>query len=225
MDTKPISDTVPKRILNNLLSSLEAGVVPRSGAPYIAIGRTEEIASLLDNLDSVAEGSAATRLIIGRYGSGKSFLMQLVRGYALDRDFLTADADLSPERKLAGVGGIATYRELMRNFASKFSPDGGALPSVLARFYDKTKEKLLLAGEDPDSATFPPLLRAEILHTVSDLESGVGGFEFARVLGAYFTALAQDDPEHKSACLRACRAIRSFDESSRDPIPIRTDTY
>ena len=82
MDTKPISDTVPKRILNNLLSSLEAGVVPRSGAPYIAIGRTEEIASLLDNLDSVAEGSAATRLIIGRYGSGKSFLMQLVRGFS-----------------------------------------------------------------------------------------------------------------------------------------------
>ncbi len=205
MDTKPIGDTVPKRILNNLLSSLEAGVVPRSGAPYIAIGRTEEIASLLDNLDSVAEGSAATRLIIGRYGSGKSFLMQLVRGYALDRDFLTADADLSPERKLAGVGGIATYRELMRNFASKFSPDGGALPSVLARFYDKTKEKLLLAGEDPDSTTFPSLLRAEILHIVSDLESGVGGFEFARVLGTYFTALAQDDPEHKSACLRWLR--------------------
>ncbi len=205
MDTKSISDTVPKRILNNLLSSLEAGVVPRSGAPYIAIGRTEEIASLLENLDSVAEGSAVTRLIIGRYGSGKSFLMQLVRGYALDRDFLTADADLSPERKLAGVGGIATYRELMRNFASKFSPDGGALPSVLARFYDKTKEKLLLAGEDPDSATFPSILRAEILHTVSDLESGVGGFEFARVLGAYFSALAQDDTEHKSACLRWLR--------------------
>ena len=83
MDTKPLNDVVPKRILNNLLSSLEAGVVPRSGAPYIAIGRTEEIASLLDNLDAVAEGGAATRFIIGRYGSGKSFLMQLVRGYAL----------------------------------------------------------------------------------------------------------------------------------------------
>ena len=81
---------VPKRILNNLLASLTAGVVPRSGAPYIAIGRREEIGSLLDNLDTVAEGGAACRFIIGRYGSGKSFLIQLVRGYALDRGFICA---------------------------------------------------------------------------------------------------------------------------------------
>lgn len=205
MDTKPLNDIVPKRILNNLLSSLEAGVVPRSGAPYIAIGRTEEISSLLDNLDAVAEGGAATRFIIGRYGSGKSFLMQLVRGYALDRDFLTADADLSPERKLAGAGGIATYRELMRNFASKLSPDGGALAPVLARFRDRVKEKLVLQGQDPESSHFPDELRAEILRTVRDLESGVGGFEFARVLTAYFSALESDDAERKSACLRWLR--------------------
>ena len=37
---------VPKRILNTLIASLTAGVVPRSGAPYIAIGRKEEINSL-----------------------------------------------------------------------------------------------------------------------------------------------------------------------------------
>ena len=70
---------IPKRILNTLISSLSAGVVPRSGAPYIAIGRTEEINSLLDNLDEVADGGSACRFIIGRYGSGKSFLIQLLR--------------------------------------------------------------------------------------------------------------------------------------------------
>ena len=37
--TKP---QVPRRILGTLLSSLSAGVVPRSGAPYIAIGRNDE---------------------------------------------------------------------------------------------------------------------------------------------------------------------------------------
>jgi len=90
---------VPKRILANLLSSLSAGVVPRSGAPYVAIGRKDEIGSLLDNLDTVAEGGSFSRFLIGRYGSGKSFLIQLIRGHALDRGFITADADLSPERR------------------------------------------------------------------------------------------------------------------------------
>ena len=104
---------VPKRILNTLISSLSAGVVPRSGAPYIAIGRKEEINSILDNLDAVADGGSITRFLIGRYGSGKSFLIQLIRGYALDRGFICADADLSPERRLTGGSGagLATYRQ------------------------------------------------------------------------------------------------------------------
>ena len=126
---------VPKRILNTLLSSLTAGVVPRVGAPYIAIGRREEINSLLDNLEDVKDGGAACRFLIGRYGSGKSFLIQLIRGYALDRGFICLDADLSPERRLTGGNGagLATYRELMTNMAIKASPDGGALPTVLSR--------------------------------------------------------------------------------------------
>ena len=97
---------IPKRVLNTLLSSLAAGVVPRLGAPYIAIGRQAEVKTLLDSLGDVAEGGGAIRFLIGRYGSGKSFLIQLIRGYALERGFLCADADLSPERRLAGVGSI-----------------------------------------------------------------------------------------------------------------------
>ncbi|MBO7151129.1 MAG: DUF2791 family P-loop domain-containing protein, partial [Clostridia bacterium] len=136
---------IPKRILDALLLSLSAGVVPRSGAPYIAIGRNEEIASLLENLETVADGDASIRFLIGRYGSGKSFLMQLLRGYAIDRGFLTSDADLSPERRLCGGNGsgIATYRELLRNLASKASPENGALTAVLSRHFTQMKSKLV----------------------------------------------------------------------------------
>jgi len=69
---------VPKRILNTLLASLAAGVVPRAGAPYIAIGRRDEISALLSDLEQVNEGGGTMRFVIGRYGSGKSFLMQLI---------------------------------------------------------------------------------------------------------------------------------------------------
>ena len=101
---------VPRRILSSLLSSISAGVVPRSGAPYIAIGRQDEISAFLSDLEEINEGGGAMRFLIGRYGSGKSFLIQLIRGYALERDFLTADCDLSPERRLCGSGhgGIST---------------------------------------------------------------------------------------------------------------------
>ena len=127
---------VPKRILSSLLSSVAAGVVPRTGAPYIAIGRKDEISALLSDLELVNEGGGALRFLIGRYGSGKSFLIQLIRGYALEKGFVTADADLSPERRLYGSGGsgVATYRELIKNMATKASPEGGALSKMITRW-------------------------------------------------------------------------------------------
>ena len=147
MNTNQAFETpkVPKRILTSLLASVSAGVVPRAGAPYIAIGRKDEIAALLSDLEAVNEGGGSMRFLIGRYGSGKSFLMQLIRGYSLERGFLTADADLSPERRLYGTGGsgVATYRELMKNLASKSSPDGGALPKIIARWITELQNAIV----------------------------------------------------------------------------------
>ena len=198
---------VPKRVLNTLLASLGAGVVPRVGAPYIAIGRGEEIASLLAGLEAVAAGGATVRFLIGRYGSGKSFLLQLTRGYALERDFLTADADLSPERRLSGGAdyGLATYRELMRNLASRSSPDGGALPVLLSRHFSALRSELAAEGCEPDTPEFDKKLRMKIYETLSSLEGNVGGFDFARVLGEYYAASISDDADRKSACLRWLR--------------------
>lgn len=198
---------VPKRILNTLLASLTAGVVPRTGAPYIAIGRKEEIATLLDDLDTVGEGGAACRFLIGRYGSGKSFLIQLLRGYALDRGFLTADADLSPERRLTGGNGagLATYRELMMHLSSKASPEGGALSSVLSRHFVQIKNEIVADGILPEDEAFEKELKKRVILTLSASEESVGGFDFARVLGAYYSASLVDDAEKKSACLRWLR--------------------
>ena len=194
---------IPKRILNTLLSSLAAGVVPRSGAPYIAIGRKDEINALLSDLEQINEGGGSMRFIIGRYGSGKSFLMQLIRGYALERDFITADADLSPERRLYGTAGsgVATYRELMKNLASKSSPDGNALPKIIARWIDILKTELVSLGVSPDSDEFSVRLNALVAEKLREIEFMVGGFDFARVITEYYRATMSGDDDKKTACL------------------------
>ena len=214
---------VPKRILNTLLSSLAAGVVPRSGAPYIAIGRKEEIASLLANLDEVDEGGAAVRFLIGRYGSGKSFLIQLIRGYATDRGFLCADADLSPERRLSGGSdaGLATYRELMKNLSSKASPDGGALPIILSRYYTTLQTELLKDDLTPEEPGFVSAVVSSVSRMLDELEGYVGGFDFARVIAEYFRATAEDDGEKRSACLCWLRGEFSGKTEARSALGFR----
>ncbi len=194
---------VPKRILNTLLSSLAAGVVPRTGAPYIAIGRRDEIAALLSDLEQINEGGGTMRFVIGRYGSGKSFLIQLIRGYALERDFITADADLSPERRLYGTGGsgVATYRELIKNLASRSSPDGGALPKIIARWVDMLKNEVMAKGISPDSEEFATQLNIAVSDKLGEIEYMVGGFDFARVITEYYRTIVNDDDDKKRACL------------------------
>ncbi len=146
---------IPKRIAQTLLNALKGGVVPRVGLPYIAVGRKNEIDALLHDVDVIAEGGASFRFIVGRYGSGKSFLLQTMRNYVMAKNFVVVDADLSPERRLQGTRGqgLATYRELIRNMSTKTKPEGGALTLILDRWISNTQQEVMaeqgLTAMDP----------------------------------------------------------------------------
>lgn len=213
-----VNQRIPKRILSGLLSSISAGVVPRMGAPYIAIGRNEEIEALLSDLEAVNDGGGSMRFIIGKYGSGKSFLIQLVRGYALERGFITADADLSPERRICGAKGtgIATYRELIKNLASKSSPDGGALGQIIAKWLSDVQSSVAAEGYEIGSDEFVRRLNARIYEQTRELEAEIGGFDFATVLSGYYKAYIAGDEEKKSACMRWLRGEYSTKTEARN---------
>ncbi len=207
MPEKNTVSKIPRRILGTLLNSASAGVVPRYGLEYMAIGRHDEISALLTGLENVADGMGDCRFIIGKYGSGKSFLMGLLRSNALERGFITADTDLSPERRFIGTRGqgIATYRELMKNLASKTSPDGAALPIILTKWLSNLQSGIVSKGILPDSPDFSLEMDKKIIETVSSLEGMVNGFDFATVLSVYYRAVKNADDEKKSCALRWLR--------------------
>ena len=151
-----MNNKIPKRMTTAILQSLGAGVVPRTGLEYIAVGRKLEIGTLLDDLDQiVAEGGASFRLILGRYGSGKSFLIQLIRNYAIQRNFVVADADLSPVTRLTGAQGqgLNLYRELLNNLATRARPGGNAFQAVLEHWINNIQNEVMktdhLSPTDP----------------------------------------------------------------------------
>ncbi len=198
---------VPKRILVSLLESLSAGVVPRMGAPYVAIGREGEVSALLDSLENVADGGSFMKLVIGRYGSGKSFLMQLVRGYAVEKGFVCCDADLSPERRLYGSkgNGVATYRELVKNMCTKTSPEGGAIQGIIAKWISNTQSETAMAGLAAGTPEFDAEVERKIHAVTREAESHVGGFDFACVVNAFYKANKNDDEQLKGYALRWLR--------------------
>ena len=199
---------IPKRILGTLLNSVGSGVVPRFGLEYIAIGRKEEINAFTNDLEFVSQGGSAFRFIIGRYGSGKSFLLQLIRSHCLERGFVTADADLSPERRLSGTNrqGLAVYRELVSNLAVRSSPDGNALVSIISRWLSGLQTKIVSEKKLAlDSKELEIEMSGEILKISNDLENLVCGFDFAAVLLKYYVAYKNGDEALKSSAIKWLR--------------------
>lgn len=183
-DTAPAAPRVPKRVAAVILNSLKGGVVPRIGLPYITVGREVEIRALLTDLSLIADGGASFRFLVGRYGAGKSFLLQTIRTHAMGEGFVVADADLSPERRLQGGQGqgLATYRELIRNISTKTRPEGGALNLILDRW--------VASCADVDES----VVNAQL----APLEEMVHGFDFTRMLRRYRTAASEGDEEAMS---------------------------
>lgn len=183
-DTASAAPRVPKRVAAVILNSLKGGVVPRIGLPYITVGREVEIRALLTDLSLIADGGASFRFLVGRYGAGKSFLLQTIRTHAMGEGFVVADADLSPERRLQGGQGqgLATYRELIRNISTKTRPEGGALNLILDRW--------VASCADVDES----VVNAQL----APLEEMVHGFDFTRMLRRYRAAASEGDEEAMS---------------------------
>ncbi|MBE5040166.1 ATP-binding protein [Ructibacterium gallinarum] len=214
---------VPKRISQTILNSLKGGVVPRIGLPYITVGRKNEIEALLHDIDIIADGGASFRFIVGRYGSGKSFLIQTIRNYCMDKGFIVADADLSPERRLQGTRGqgLATYRELISNLSTKTKPEGGALTLVLDRWINGVQtEAVQKTGLEPGDPALTKAVDQNIYAVTSAVSELVHGFEFAKLLSIYYHAYVDGDDEMKAKVVRWFRGEYALKREAKEELGV-----
>lgn len=215
--------TVPKRIAQTVLNSLKGGVVPRIGLPYITVGRKNEIEALLHDVDIISEGGASFRFIVGRYGSGKSFLLQTIRNHIMERGFIVADADLSPERRLQGTHGqgLATYRELIGNLSTKTKPEGGALTLVLDRWISGVQsEAVKESGAVSGDPALTALIDKKIYAVTSSVSELVHGFEFAKLLSAYYHAYVNGDDALKAKVVRWFRGEYNLKREAKEELGV-----
>lgn len=214
---------IPRRIAQTLINSLKGGVVPRVGLQYVTVGRTQEIDALLRDVEIIADGGASFRFIMGKYGSGKSFLLQTIRNYVMAKNFVVLDADLSPERRLQGTRGqgLATYKELVRNMSTKTKPEGGALSLILDRWISNVQQEVM--AESQLSMTDPALTKLvekKISSVIYSLNEMVHGFDFARLLTLYYQAYVSGDDETKAKVLKWFRGEYNTKTEARQELGV-----
>ena len=214
---------IPRRIAQTLINSLKGGVVPRVGLQYVTVGRTQEIDALLRDVEIITDGGASFRFIMGKYGSGKSFLLQTIRNYVMAKNFVVLDADLSPERRLQGTRGqgLATYKELVRNMATKTKPEGGALSLILDRWISNVQQEVMAESQlgmtDP---SLTKLVEKKISSVIYSLNEMVHGFDFARLLTLYYQAHVSGDDENKAKVLKWFRGEYNTKTEARQELGV-----
>ena len=214
---------IPKRIAQTVLNSLKGGVVPRIGLPYITVGRKAEIEALLHDVDIISEGGASFRFVVGRYGSGKSFLLQAIRNYVMDKNFVVIDGDLSPERRLQGTKGqgLATYRELIQNLATKTRPEGGALPLILDRWINSIQAEVAQETEfSQEDSKFTEAVDKKIYEVIGNLNELVHGFDFAKLLKMYYEAYVSGDDETRAKVIKWFRGEYSRKTEAKNELGV-----
>lgn len=220
-----VNTKIPKRITTALINSLSVGVVPRIGLEYVAVGRKNEIQSILTDLNNISEGGGAFRLITGRYGSGKSFLMQIIRNNAMERGYVVADCDLSPERRFSGTKGqgLATYRELMKNLSTKTIPDGGALDIILQKWIFNIQTQIVSQdGISPESSEFNKAMEAKVYSVINAMETLVHGYDFATIILNYWKSIRDLDDNLKQNAVRWLRGEFSTKMEARKVMNVAT---
>ncbi|EGR2756951.1 ATP-binding protein [Vibrio parahaemolyticus] len=198
-----------------IIQSLKSGVTPKVGIQHIQVGRVNELKALLQDIERISDGGSAFRLIIGEYGSGKTFFLSVVRTIALERKLVTVNADLSPDRRMHASAGQARnlYSELMRNMSTRNKPDGNALTSVVEKFITETRKEADRTGKSINTVIH------EKLSSISDL---VGGYDFAKVIEAYWIGHEEDNDTQKANAIKWLRAEYSTKTDARKDLGVRT---
>lgn len=214
---------IPRRIAQTLINSLKGGVVPRVGLQYVTVGRAPEIDALLRDVEIISDGGASFRFIMGKYGSGKSFLLQTVRNYVMAKNFVVLDADLSPERRLQGTRGqgLATYKELVRNMSTKTKPEGGALSLILDRWISNVQQEVMVeSGLSMTDPALSKMVEKRISTVIYSLNEMVHGFDFARLLTLYYQAHVSCDDETKAKVLKWFRGEYNTKTEARQELGV-----
>lgn len=210
-----VSTPIRPRERDAVIQSLRAGVVPRAGQHLVQVGRAKEIEALVGDMNRVSDGGSAFRFVIGEYGAGKTFFLNLVRSVAMEKKLVVATADLNPDRRLQASGGQARslYAELMRNLATRTRPDGGALPGIVEKFISNAQAEAQAAG------TAPEQLVRQKLENLTEL---VNGYDFADVLGAYYRGFKEQNEDLKANAVRWLRGEFSTKTEARQALGVRS---
>jgi hypothetical protein len=207
--------TIRAKDRDAVIQSLRAGVVPRVGQHLIQVGRVKELEALMKDADRVADAGSGFRVVIGEYGSGKTFFLNLVRAIALEKKLVTMHADLNPDRRLHATGGQARslYAELTKNLATRTKPEGGALPGVVEKFISQAKAEAKASGKPAEA-----VVREKLDH----LAEMVNGYDFAEVIAAYCRGFEEGNEQLKADAVRWLRGEFTTRTDARAALGVRT---
>jgi hypothetical protein len=218
--------TIKPKEATSIINSLLGGVAPSIGVQHITVGRKAEVDALVKALDEVKIGHSLVKFWIGDFGSGKSFMLHLINTVAIRQKFVVANADFTPDNRLYATDGkaVALYTALIDNLMTATRPEGGALPSLLEKWIEKTaSEAAADAGVPADQMLIPanePKVRQAIGKSMSEITE-VGAFDFTNIVLKYYEGYVRQDEQQMKNALRWLKGEYRTKTEARQDLGVR----
>ncbi len=190
--------------LNDIVTALNSGLVPRSGIENIMVGREDIIEQIDKDLENVKNGLSMTKFIIGKYGTGKSFMQALITQKGYDKNFVVSKVDFSPYRRLYNNDGMgrATYVEIIKNMTSRTS-NTNTIESIIEMWIGN---QISLFSSEPDfdltNEEYINKIVLNIRKEIKDMDTCFGGTDFSDVLTIYLKAYIDGNVERQRDCIK-----------------------
>lgn len=195
---------------NSIINALRAGVVPPVGLRHMQVGRAQEIAQIVKDLDHIQSGASTMKFIVGDFGTGKSFFLTLCKLMAHEKKLVVMNADITTERILCASDGRARslMSELVKNMSCRSRPEGNALKVVIETWIEKFTTDCPI----PTSADFHKAITPISHLSLSN--------DFAKILFTYFTAYQSQDNARIEQCMKWLRAEYATKTEARSELGV-----
>lgn len=210
-----MSKQIKAKERDSIIQSLKSGVTPRIGLQHIQVGRSQELNSFVKDIENIKAGGTSFRFVIGEYGSGKTFFLQLVKSIALEKGLVAFNSDLSPNKRLHASDGQARtlFSELITSASTRTKQDGNALVNILEKFISIAREDAEINSKTVNEIIY------QKLKVITEL---VGGYDFAKVVEKYWVGHEACNDKLKDCAIRWLKAEYTTKTDSMKDLDVRS---
>ncbi len=198
-----MSQRIENKECRSVIKALKSGLVPSDGIERIAVGREDIIKQLKMDFDDVSDASSGFKFYGGDYGSGKTFMCNLIKNEAFKKDFIVSFVNIDP-RELPMNRTEKIYTKVINGIRTKDHKNIPAFDFILQEWLFKLEVKVQREHNlDPLNNKDREKIKEHISNEINNELEKIRHFDssLSNAIRGYYEAVRKQNKEIETSAL------------------------